>query len=298
MAEHKGIDLQSFADALDGFVRSIDALHKGNEACKMPKLREQATQQERREALVEALNQLADIRPESALSRTETEECVEFFRNLYSDGAAYRHLYSDVCAVMYAFLSQNADELDAGVPYKARSLANNMELICGEIEGRSDISDSTKKSVSKLYDHIELENTRMEYFAKQNKVSIDSARKLQDDVASVGERVEAMQGKLQRDNVTILGIFSAIVVAFTAGSSFSSSVLQNMSSVGAYRLLFIVLALGLIMFDLVMALFFFVCRVSGLEEGTLMPRLTKGVNCVLILGILFIVVSRQLSLFG
>ena len=236
--------------------------------------------------------------PEAALDETEVKEFIEFFSRLYEGECPYRHLYSNVCAVMYEHLNTNPDKLDDGVPYPARNLASNMELIYRSIEV-TDRPESVKRSVYKLYDHIELENTRMKYMAQQNKAQIEGVEKLHKEVEDVGAKAEAMwenmanmQDDLQRNYVTILGIFAAIVIAFAAGSTFSSSVIQSMASVSIYRLTFVMMVLGLFLFDLVMALFFFICRVSRFKEGAHLPMLVKLVNGIAVVAVIVVVILR------
>ena len=58
------------------------------------------------------------------------------------------------------------------------------------------------------------------------------------------EKAERRIENAQRENVTILGIFAAIVIAFTAGMGFTASVLQNIDAVSIYRLVFMIVLMG------------------------------------------------------
>ena len=68
---------------------------------------------------------------------------------------------------------------------------------------------------------------------------------------------------MQRDYVTILGIFAAIILAFVAGITFSTSVLSNVDKVSIYRLTFVILLLALLLFNLLNSLFCFVERINN-----------------------------------
>ena len=59
------------------------------------------------------------------------------------------------------------------------------------------------------------------------------------------------QAKMQSEYITILGIFASIVLAFTGGMTFSTSVLENISSSSIYRIIVISLILGLILFNVI-----------------------------------------------
>ena len=296
--------IQNFSEALNGFTRAIAAINPKREKHHPPRVPQSATNQQRGEILRDALKALSDVAPEAALDETEVKEFIEFFSRLYEGECPYRHLYSNVCAVMYEHLNTDPDKLDDGVPYPARNLASNMELIYRSIEV-TDRPESVKRSVYKLYDHIELENTRMKYMAQQNKAQIEGVGKLHKEVEDVGAKAMAiredmanMQDDLQRNYVTILGIFAAIVIAFAAGSTFSSSIILSMASVSIYRLAFVMMALGLFLFDLVMALFFFICRVSRFKEGEHLPVLVKWVNGIAVIAVAVVVVLRWTHALG
>lgn len=263
----------------------------------LPPITSESSTQRKREALQETLRALSNIEPESAFDKYNVEEVIDFFCRLYGGEKPYRHLYSDICHVMYDYLGKDS-ELDDGVPFETVALANNMEMIHREIDGREHVDSEIKKCVYKLYDHIELENTRMRYMAKQNKAQIEKSKKLQADVDSFHAKIEETQDALQRNYVTILGIFAAIVIAFVAGTSFSSSVLQNMAGVSIYRLSFVMLSLGLVLFDLVLTLYFFICRVSRFEEGEHLPTIAKWVNVILVILIAAIIFAWKLQLLN
>lgn len=308
-------NLQQFGEALKGFIRSISAISSSREECHPPELPSNPTDQECRKALRDALTTLSDISPEAALGEDEVNEFVSFFDRLYCGNRPYRHLYSDVCSVMYEYLSTDSSKLDDGVPYQSRNLASNMEIIYRAIDAK-DFQENVKRSVYKLYDHIELENTRMTYMARQNKAQMDGVKTLHEEVINVGHDAQEIQSKLdqsvktldshladtqdrlQRNYITILGIFAAIVIAFATGGAFSSAVLSNMERVSVYRLSFVLLVVGLFLFDLVMALFFFICRVSKFQEGEHLPDIAKNVNALFIIGIALTLFFRFFRVFG
>jgi len=67
---------------------------------------------------------------------------------------------------------------------------------------------------------------------------------------------------MQKEYITILGIFSSIVIAFVAGLVFSSSVLNNMDKVSIYRLTFVMLGIAWMLFNLVNLLLDFLKRIN------------------------------------
>ena len=239
-----------------------------------PEVNKSTSDQDRRAALKETLETLSSLRPDDALDKLSIDSVIKFFIALYCDynNKHYHHMYSDVCEVMYGFFASGM-ELDNGVPPGAKELANNLEII--EISMRADKNcpETAKLCVAKLHDHVELENTRMQYLAKQNSINADKANELNGQLKNVEEKMNNTQEKLQRNYVTILGIFAAIVFTFAAGTSFTSSVLETMASVSIYRLILMVALLAFVLFNSIYALFLFICRVSKLMKANIFRRL-------------------------
>ena len=71
---------------------------------------------------------------------------------------------------------------------------------------------------------------------------------------------------MQNEYITILGIFAAIVLAFTGGMTFTSSVLENLHKSSIYRIVFIALIVGCILFNLIWLLLDFI---RNLNEHTI-----------------------------
>lgn len=74
--------------------------------------------------------------------------------------------------------------------------------------------------------------------------------------------IQSGQRRMQNEYITILGIFAAIVLAFTGGMTFSSSVLENIHKSSIYRIVFITLIIGCILFNLVWLLIDFMRNVN------------------------------------
>lgn len=252
-----------------------------------PEVNKSTSDQDRRAALKETLETLSSLRPDDALDKLSIDSVIKFFIALYCDynNKHYHHMYSDVCEVMYGFFASGM-ELDNGVPPGAKELANNLEII--EISMRADKNcpETAKLCVAKLHDHVELENTRMQYLAKQNSINADKANELNGQLKNVEEKMNNTQEKLQRNYVTILGIFAAIVFTFAAGTSFTSSVLETMASVSIYRLILMVALLAFVLFNSIYALFLFICRVSKFNEGKHLPKIICITDFVLLICII------------
>ena len=92
--------------------------------------------------------------------------------------------------------------------------------------------------------------------------------------------------KQQREYISILGIFASIVLSFTAGISFSSSVFGSINDASIYRLLLVACILGIIIISILYGLFYYIDRLAIREtKKTLRPLIVSYVVLIAIIGI-------------
>lgn len=308
----------SFSEAFEQVVESAGSSAINYKRIQPPFLSASAKADKRGDAFKSALKRLSDLDCEAALNEESIDEFISFFRVLYGTGDGYRHLYSDVCAVMYSYMGTD-ENLDLGsIPDQALSLARNAALLAQEIcneERQSVIEESeqagdrwkdVRKSVIKLRDHIELERTRMDYVVKQNarlvaasedakasaKQAREAAEAIDKDSQAARARFAEMVDDSKREYVTILGIFAAIVIAFTAGSAFSASVLQNIAEASIYRLSFVALIIGFFLFNVISVLLMFILKVSKIKDDTNIMRVIKYGDMGFAIAIMLVVIAR------
>lgn len=207
----------------------------------------------------------------------------------------YRHFYSDIFTVLTQ-IQQASNQGDINI------LGQNLSLIRAGYNPQNrdeqgniiDISDSIRK----LYDHVSLDIARISYSdAGDRKTAGETAIvdmqsqlnqiKTEIDKAKIAQNnVEAELGKQQREYIAILGIFAAIVLAFTGGIAFSTSVLKSINTVSVYRITMVSLIIGLVLINVLFGLFYYVDRlVNGLQKNRkkLKPLLfSNAILCVLL----------------
>lgn len=175
------------------------------------------------------------------------------FEDIYSDN--YRHEYSQVTKVLFDI---EDDEGRAFLASKIKDIGNLIDC------------EDKKKGVYKLWDHINLENIRLEQlkrisndankaFTEVNEVKKKysdlekSWEKINKQADNVNEKFEKMDRDIDNStakSITILGIFSGIVMAFTGGLSFIASSLDKMNEVSIYRLVLTIILLSMSIFML------------------------------------------------
>lgn len=172
--------------------------------------------------------------------------------DVYSDGN-FRHMYSGIYAVITAVDSNEDCDLE--------TLSQNIARLYREIQEKHSKKKNVCKGVQKLYDHVNLDIARINYLKVQAEDANKKLEVVTRQLKSVSNEAEGLREKaqrMQREYVAILGVFSAIVVSFVSGLGFSSSVLANMHTVSPYRLVFVVMMLATVLFNVLAVLMNFV----------------------------------------
>lgn len=190
----------------------------------------------------------------------------------------YRHFYSDIFTVLTQ-IQQSANQNQGDI----NILGQNLALIRAGYNPQNrdeqgnliDISDS----IQKLYDHVSLDIARISYSdAGDRKTAGEAAivdiqsqlKQIQIEIENteIAQRnVEEELGKQHREYISILGIFAAVVLAFTGSIAFSTSVFYNINTVSAYRVIVLALVIGLVLINILFALFYYIDRlVNGTNE--------------------------------
>ncbi len=260
-------DFEEFLSSLQDVLENVN--RKNNVS--IPNINSDSNEDEKRKAFTDALKILCDF--DSSLDDNGINGFIDFFTKLYgAEENEFRHMYSDACEVMFSQL--DTKEFDNGVPFGVVNLENNITMI-KEVAEKTEAPLRTINGLKKLQDHISLEKLRMRYMAAQNKHNKEITEKLSENFEekinsslenankSFKDQIKETKDSLQRNYVTILGIFAAVVIAFMSATAFSSSVLESMNDVSIYRLSFTMLVLGFFIFNLLCALFMFLSKISN-----------------------------------
>lgn len=249
---------------------------------RFPEIPIDASRNDRQKALNDVLGNLSK---EQISSREEADSAARFFVNLYSD-STFRHRYSEIEAV--AISGFEGDRSTESVV----CLSDNLSQLArySEGEGGEEPSSAARKLASmpqffKLRDHVDLEAMRLGRDANMIGVFGQSIGEVKSDVSEMSGRLEEASrnaeragaaatsagrnakrasrkiSNAQRETIAILGVFSAIVIAFNAGVAFTTSAIQPLSASGAFSIAFIVCIVGLFLFNAMFALMTFVYRI-------------------------------------
>lgn len=117
-----------------------------------------------------------------------------------------------------------------------------------------------------------------------------------DALAEIERNVEHMEDAvekaddIQKQYITILGIFASIVLAFTGGIAFSTSVLQNIAKASIYRISLISIILAFALTNLIYVLTRFIMEITKKQdEKILYPKYMIVLNIVYGIFVLIII---------
>ena len=208
---------------------------------------------------------------------------------------------SDVFSVLYTvaqgdqpgsidILGQNLEQIRKGYQAKNTDSAGN----------RIDIS----REIRELCDSVSLHMAQMGYSdaADQNLSQEENLREIQGQVNAMKSNLDSVQKEIekqkktadglrsmQKEYIAILGIFAAVVLAFTGGIAFSTSVLQNIHKVSVYRIALIALVIGFVLVNIIYGLFYYIDRlVYKTEKRGIKPLWLTNVILILLMLVLVV----------
>ncbi len=189
-----------------------------------------------------------------------------------------RHKYSEVSAYL-----MEADDIEY--------LLENLRRIQSRL-GEYPEDELISIKVFKLIDHITLELNRIKYnFKNFNEMNlhtmnaaltnaakaVDSAmtelrkeqsQKIDLEVKEFREETNSLKGKVEDSYsqfVSILGIFSAVVLVFFGGMTAFGELFANMHSIGRFKLIFTAAFVGLIIFNMVFMFLYVLAKLLNRE---------------------------------
>lgn len=164
----------------------------------------------------------------------DASKTVTILKNyINNDTKLDRMLYSEMFSRIYG--------MDEGV--RGTFITNVESLLVYSLTLQEENDCDCRKIIVKIFDHCQLANYQIE-----NAVNI--AKKSNEGVRDkIIEEVHRDMKVIEREYITILGIFASIVLAFMGGISFSSATLNAMKDVSIFRLLLIVDLLAFILIN-------------------------------------------------
>lgn len=236
----------------------------------------------------------------------DEEMCLEIYDKFYKlygitypEGERFRHYYSDIFIV----LSNINNEVYGGDILNITSKIQRLFEYIDKHKQEHEFEDIVISKVKKLYDHLTLEKSRIDYtystLRVENGFSINRFRdeiniiqekiykieKLEEDV----DKLEIKTQNYQKEHIAILSIFSSVVLAFIGGITFSVSVLQNVHNLNIWIGLSVISLLGLVLNNILFILFSFIYKIINVKD-----KFVKGIYYTLFNVVMLIILAVSL----
>lgn len=215
-----------------------------------------------------------------SIEESDVDVWINRFELIYGDN--FRHNYSDFFPILQDIYDESSDSGNS------EFLSNNIEMIRNKIEKRIESGESTNQGLynkfTRLSEHINLQISQLNYFkaqeAKLNSITYNQAEQegiknaWKEVRKNIGDNMKMMEEKIDAANnqansmitqvVTILGIFAAIVLAFSGGISILGNAIMALTSaeIVVYKVAFICLMTGFLLFNLIFMLMYFIGKIT------------------------------------
>ena len=216
------------------------------------------------------LDQLFD----DAISDQNIQKFVLELEKLYGGNKKYRHMYSDISGYLYTKHNKEPELIQY-----------NLKKIYDEINIPDKYPQYLQESFNKLYDHINLECIRMSQLhtlipdvtelndkTNQMRIDVDKAQKVSQrisednkEIRKENEKIKAEMDKSVISSVTVLSIFTGVVMAFVGGFSILGSAFTNaeLFETRVWLLIFLMSLVGFIFFNTIFMFIYMVAKLSG-----------------------------------
>lgn len=160
-------------------------------------------------------------------------------------------------------------------------ISHSRESVKSEMAYTQSLAESFSQEVRRTKGILD----KLQKTARENEQQIEKTKKALEDLQKTSNDVVDKMESVQKDSITILGIFASIVFAFTAGMLFSSSVLENIDKASPYRLVGIVLLIGAVITNLIVLLLLYIDRIRMVKQVKIVyPRSIIIMNVFYIIG--------------
>ncbi len=205
--------------------------------------------------------------------------------NAYSD-KNFRHSYSQI----FATIKTNILEKEGSIDFLTENI-NTLSMLnnADNLMWNADVEKNNliKSKIDKLYDHVMLEISRINYYEQPNSKYKDVESKIgvanreisraNRDLRLAKQKMDSMRA----ESITVLSVFAAIMIASWGGTSFFSDILKSINSASIYRIIAVSCVSGFVLFNTVFLLVYMAARVMERSIYTFCPTAKEGEDCSL-----------------
>lgn len=161
-----------------------------------------------------------------------------------------RILYSEVSNFLFSVESSDDKDDDLG------KIITNVDKLLQTSVKDNQLSSDCKSIILKIYDHSQLVVYQIDNSKNQISAGIKSTK----------SDLKAEIKYMEREYISILGIFSGVILAFIGNLVLTTSVLANMKDVSIYRLITVIILIMMLLLNSLYYMFRFILKINKSEE--------------------------------
>ena len=203
------------------------------------------------------------------LSHSKIAQFAAELCSIYSE-KDFRHSYWEISSVVEKLSPDQRDALCENL----RELQRGAEEILDKRAEPKEEKNTIRQKIAKLCDHVDLESLRLaridrvEYIGQEANSALTAA---DGKLKETGDKANALSNQVEgyhAQSISILGIFSGLVITFSGAIQFSASSLTNISEMNVYKISYFVCLTFLFLFNIIFMLMYSISKISGKSIAT------------------------------
>lgn len=191
----------------------------------------------------------------------------------------FRHYYSEIFSWL-SLIDKLPDETEGDLNILAENIKGLKEYYKA-VNYKGNRLVNISDQLEKLYDHINLEISRMHYLKalqsdSENNIdqisrSLDGLNQTATEEFSKVEKMSKKVNNVYSEFVSILGIFSAIVLVFFGGTSLLGNAIEILNEVSIYKGIISCTIVGLLIADIIFIFFILLAKILDRDISSFSP---------------------------
>lgn len=211
--------------------------------------------------LLELRHIIFDLNEPLEMKEINVNDIINKLEDLFKKG--YTRNYSDAYNIITGVMHESSSD-------KYEGLSNKIKVVYAACK-ESALEKDKKHEILRLLDYFQLECIRFKDYGAEKK-TIEDIKEL----SKVTNKLNQQAKDNQNSSITMFTIFSAVILAFSGGISFSSGVFEGLRSVSPCRITFICCLTGFVIFNTIFMLLYVVSKLIDKDIGTRCKYSTLG----------------------